>query len=163
VPSYPKIPTPTLAYIIIFTSLAPSPIANVILSIFLTKRTISAFWPGVTLQKTTDLACVMASCKLVLCYANESDDPSMTGLVSTGCRVFMSLSISLRYSSRSLPSLISLPCSMSLHDRAMFYAVYSLSPVSMINLIPPERREYIVSATKSCSLSSMPVAPNRKS
>lgn len=36
---------------------------------------------------------------------------------------------------------------MSLQERAMFYAVSNLSPVSMINLIPPLRNEKIVSAT----------------
>jgi hypothetical protein len=39
------------------------------------------------------------------------------------------------------------PWSISLQDMAMFSAVSNLSPVSMINLIPPSLRANIVSGT----------------
>lgn len=48
---------------------------------------------------------------------------------------------------RSVLFLIKIPFSISLQERAMFYAVSSLSPVSMMNLMPPLRKEKIVSAT----------------
>ena len=52
------------------------------------------------------------------------------------------------------------PAEIILQDLAIFSAVSSLSPVSIINLIFPCLREWIVSGTKSWSLSSIPVAPN---
>lgn len=54
-PSKPAIPTPTLAEVIMLTSLAPSPIARVVLSgyCFLIICTMSAFYLGDTLQAST--------------------------------------------------------------------------------------------------------------
>ena len=54
-PSFPRIPTPTCAYSIILTSLAPSPIARVTFlgNLFLIILTISAFYYGDTLQANT--------------------------------------------------------------------------------------------------------------
>ena len=54
-PSLPRIPTPTWAWRIIFTSLAPSPIANVTFFgyLILIILTISAFYFGDTLQART--------------------------------------------------------------------------------------------------------------
>lgn len=39
------------------------------------------------------------------------------------------------------------PYVIILHDLAIFYAVYNLSPVNIINLIPPCFNEYIVYGT----------------
>lgn len=67
-------------------------------------------------------------------------DPSMTGQIDV-------LSISLAYLITLDPSFsllelsIKNPASIILHDLAMFSAVSILSPVSIINLIPPCRRE----------------------
>ena len=54
-PSFPYIPTPTWASLIIETSLAPSPTAkvNTFLSSFLIILITSAFWPGLNLQQIT--------------------------------------------------------------------------------------------------------------
>ena len=55
-PSWPLIPTPMWAVLIMETSLAPSPIESVTACLyFLTKSTTMAFWRGVTLQQITAL------------------------------------------------------------------------------------------------------------
>jgi hypothetical protein len=56
-PSNPEMPTPTLAVVIMFTSLAPSPIANVVFlgNLVLTTETISAFYLGEILHASTTL------------------------------------------------------------------------------------------------------------
>ena len=46
-----------------------------------------------------------------------------------------------------------------LHAVAMFFAVPTLSPVSIHTLIPASRRSASTSGTPSCSLSSIAVAP----
>lgn len=69
-PSNPVIPMPTLAAVIIFTSLAPSPIDNVVLlgCFFLTIWTISDFYLGDTLQATTTFILSMTFTNLsVIC------------------------------------------------------------------------------------------------
>jgi hypothetical protein len=61
-PSFPAIPIPTQALIIIGTSLAPSPIDNVVLFgwLSLTNKTISAFYLGLTRHaKTTSTLSVI--------------------------------------------------------------------------------------------------------
>lgn len=56
VPSFPLIPTPICASMIMDTSFAPSPIAKVIqLPLDLNMLTTSAFCFGLILQQTTDL------------------------------------------------------------------------------------------------------------
>ena len=62
-PSLPKIPMPTCAVYIMLTSLAPSPIARVVLSLqcFLIKLTIVAFCFGEDLYITKPLAYKKAS------------------------------------------------------------------------------------------------------
>lgn len=49
-PSYPYIPMPIFAYLIILTSFPPSPTASTIFfNLYLTVLTIKAFWAGVDL------------------------------------------------------------------------------------------------------------------
>lgn len=56
-PSFPLIPTPMLASIIIGTSLAPSPIdKDIDFFLYLASFTTNAFCLGETLHQTTDLA-----------------------------------------------------------------------------------------------------------
>ena len=53
-PSLPEIPTPTSAFWIMATSLAPSPMASEMDPVFsCTSSTISAFWMGLTRQQIT--------------------------------------------------------------------------------------------------------------
>lgn len=69
-PSIPLIPTPTWAAVIIFTSFAPSPIANVLTSgcNFLIIKTRSAFCFGLTLHAKTTWADLSASANRSLKY-----------------------------------------------------------------------------------------------
>ena len=56
IPSWPLIPTPMCAVLIMETSLAPSPIDSVTACLyFLTRSTTMAFWSGVTRQQITAL------------------------------------------------------------------------------------------------------------
>ena len=161
VPYYPKMPIPTLASMIMLTSLAPSPTASVSLPISLTNLTIYAFCPGVTLQKTTDFDFYMTQERSYWFQTKERVEPSMTGLALTQIMASQWVSMYLTNCYRSLTPLMRQPYSMSLQESAMFSAVSNLSPVSMTTLIPPSLREQMVSGTKSCSLSSIPVAPTR--
>lgn len=83
----------------------------------------------------------------------------MTGLLTITSSTFSELSMYFRKFYRSSTFFIKYPSSINLHDNAMFSAVYSLSPVNIMNFIPPERNEKMVYATKSWSLSYIPVAP----
>ena len=61
-PSWPLMPTPMWAVLIMETSLAPSPMASVTASLyFLTRSTTMAFWSGVTRQQITALPVAVAS------------------------------------------------------------------------------------------------------
>lgn len=57
---------------------------------------------------------------------------------------FSELSMYFRKFYKSSTFLIKYPSSINLQDNAMFSAVYSLSPVNIMNFIPPERNEKIV-------------------
>lgn len=62
-----------------FTSLAPSPIARVSFFSFLTTLTISAFWLGVTRQKTAEEEMEIISRSYLSWLLNTRVDPSITG------------------------------------------------------------------------------------
>ena len=70
---------------------------------------------------------------------NERVEPSITGLIGTvKDKDFLLALSSVLINSLSLwTELMRKPSSISLHDIAMFSAVYSVSPVSIIKFIPP--------------------------
>ena len=160
------------------TSLAPSPIAKVVIlssslgflgSIFLINVTISAFCFGETRHAITTfckIARLMNSLRsLGFDVILESCSPSTTKAVSLYYPIIFFLTWKLQsYKKISYVVLVStMKISVSLESNAqlkpMLMAVSTLSPVSTHNFIVALLIKLITSATLSCNLSSIAVLP----
>ena len=112
-PSCPEMPTPMCADWIMPTSLAPSPMASVILPLSLTSLVTSAFCSGDTRQHTTEVH-PLPSCRNLSARssssANESDRPSMTRQVSTP---FFEVTASFAMPASMSAATCAFPCSLN--------------------------------------------------
>mmetsp|Transcript_51381 Transcript_51381/g.143651 ORF Transcript_51381/g.143651 Transcript_51381/m.143651 type:complete len:219 (-) Transcript_51381:73-729(-) len=179
-PSLPEMPTPTCASWIIGTSLAPSPMDKVTgrgVTPSRTSRTISAFCRGETRHAMTTAHCSATRRKRApkLCVVTTSrnwpvtSNAAPTSLGTHAVRV-LETSSSSAFSTKSVEAppgssleqsntMMSIPSTRTFVLKPMMRAVSSLSPVSTQSFMPAMRTRSIVSATPTCSLSSMAVAP----
>uniref|UniRef100_A0A2D4J4A1 Uncharacterized protein n=1 Tax=Micrurus lemniscatus lemniscatus TaxID=129467 RepID=A0A2D4J4A1_MICLE len=152
------------------TSLAPSPIANVIgfSGDVFSSRTTFAFCRGAMRQHSTAEQFRQTSMKSFSCClrARERLVPSTTSPCWITWSSFILLASCLNCSAHVLSDLCCTSSRMFMvlwkcpHDKLTLTAVSCLSPVSTHTLIPANRRASMVSWTLSCSLSSTPVAPS---
>mmetsp|Transcript_30716 Transcript_30716/g.30207 ORF Transcript_30716/g.30207 Transcript_30716/m.30207 type:complete len:236 (-) Transcript_30716:624-1331(-) len=169
-PSRPLMPMPTCALVIMLTSLAPSPMAREVMAGYCLRSimTTSAFCLGETRQHSTDCAVEHrsknSSRTLSFCVILKSVSPPTTTLVFVLAISFWSrmkpvIWIMTSWLVVASTTKISMSCSSSAQEYPMLMAVSTLSPVNTHSLIPAFRMNAIVSATSSCSRSSIAVAP----
>mmetsp|Transcript_108995 Transcript_108995/g.308324 ORF Transcript_108995/g.308324 Transcript_108995/m.308324 type:complete len:279 (+) Transcript_108995:723-1559(+) len=167
-------PTPTCASCIMGTSLAPSPTANVTgrgFTLFRTSCTISAFCRGETRQAITteqrwaiprnlsssaDPFRTSSACPVTMSPATQSPSAALLATASIFSRLRSISAVPRPSTSRSK---ISMSLLRTLVLKPISLAVSSLSPVKTHNLMPARRRDTIVSATPTWSLSSIAVTP----
>mmetsp|Transcript_78837 Transcript_78837/g.198079 ORF Transcript_78837/g.198079 Transcript_78837/m.198079 type:complete len:230 (+) Transcript_78837:2284-2973(+) len=175
-------PTPTCASCIIGTSLAPSPIESVTgvgEMPVRTSRTIHAFCNGETRQAMTTLQRVATSkkgppkpnsdtCSSELPVTIRATSLPSEIAPSAIAAIPTSSALSSSASTAAVPPPAPEPMSRIMTSISslrtfvlypIFLAVSNLSPVSTQSFTPAPRRRTMVSATPTCSLSSMPVAP----
>ena len=144
------------ASLIIDTSLAPSPIAAVIIygSFVFTSLTTSAFYPGLTLQQMTASHYLANYTNLTVRYISErilanADASTIKPLFACVIGLVCNKTVSISWIDFSLST--SNYGVINLHDRPIFSAVSNLSPVSIHILIPAYCKSDMVSGTQSCN------------
>lgn len=153
-------PIPTFAFTIMLTSLAPSPIANVVIlgMLFYTISTISAFCHGDTLQHSTVWLSVISfineSLRLWLwsiCY--RVSPVTTTEYLNLAMFSLLFKKACICYSSLTLLSSSRITMGISffkrLHEWPMLIAVSSLSPVRIHTLMPAWMNVSIHNGTSS--------------